>query len=266
MATTHRTHQPEIRPTISDPTTPATVVPALSGRTTSELYGFHDSVSGTRLRFFNPVRRYDLWEEYVAGARRTYQKYRVESALRIPPASPHTTAPIFAVATDDSDTVRAGWYTKGPLTAVNEAHAPAEFASEPFSAALVADWIAGVLPAGVMEMKGAWVDPSSEDKSALADLLARSYLHAMHVVGVRYAFGTAAEHAAPRWGNSGANSLPDIVLAAYPDERYRTTFLWWSIDGSPAGCAPEQKELYDEERRQAGAAWFGEGGVQRGER
>jgi hypothetical protein len=217
-----------------------------------ELYGFRDRVTGMRLRFFTPSRRFDLWQEYVAGARRTYQKYRVESALRIPAATPESGTPFFAVASDDDGVIRAGWYTNGRLSAVSGAHAPSEFASEPYSAALVAEWIDGVLADGVMEMKGAWVDPEAEQKSALADLLARSYLHAMHVVGVPYAFGTAAEHATPRWAQSGAQSPPGIVLAAYPDERYRTTFLWWHVSDSVERSAPEQRALYLDERRQAG--------------
>ena len=116
---------------------------------------------------------------------------------------------------------------------------------------MVAEWIDGVLADGVMEMKGAWVDPEAEQKSALADLLARSYLHAMHVVGVPYAFGTAAEHATPRWAQSGAQSPPGIVLAAYPDERYLTTFLWWHVAESVERSAAEQRDLYLDERQQA---------------
>ncbi|WP_051426484.1 hypothetical protein [Jiangella gansuensis] len=220
-------------------------------RATTALYEFRDELSGTWLRFYTPARRFDLWQEYVAGAQRTYQRYRVENALRIPPATAETDVPFFAVASDDDGVVRAGWYTNGRLGAVSAAHAPSEFASEPFSAAMVAGWIDGVLEAGVMEMKGAWVDPESEHKSALADLLARSYLHALHVVGVPYAFGTAAEHAAPRWNQSGARSLDGIVFAAYPDDRYRTTFLWWHIDESPRLCTPEQRELFEAERLQA---------------
>ncbi|TDE08241.1 hypothetical protein [Jiangella asiatica] len=218
---------------------------------TSALYQFRDEPSQTWLRFYTPARRFDLWDEYVAGARRTYQRYRVESALKIPPATADSPGPFYAVASDDDGVVRGGWYTNGRLDSVTSAHAPSEFASQPYSAAMVADWIDGVLDTGVMEMKGAWVDPASEHKSALADLLARSYLHALHVVGVAYAFGTAAEHAAPRWGQSGARSLDGLVLATYPDERYRTTFLWWHVDGSPELCAPEQRELYEAERRQA---------------
>ncbi|SDU39243.1 hypothetical protein [Jiangella alkaliphila] len=217
-----------------------------------ELYGFRDQVTGMRLCFFTPSRRFDLWQDYVAGARRTYQRYHVENALRIPDTTSESSTPFFAVAIDDHDVVRAGWYTNGRLEAVSGAHAPSEFASEPYSAALVAEWIDSVLADGVMEMKGAWVDPESEQKSGLADLLARSYLHAMHVVGVPYAFGTAAEHATPRWAQSGAQSLPGIVLAAYPDARYRTTFLWWHVSGSPERCAPDQLALYLDERRQAG--------------
>lgn len=220
----------------------------LLAATRSELYGFRDQTSGLWLRFYTPAMRFDLWRAYIDGARSTYRRFRVENALRLPTATPQSFWPIFAVAVDDDGTTRGGWYTMGPLAEVSHAHAPSEFASEPYSAALIVDWISSVLDEGVMEMKAAWVDPSSEHKSAIADLLARSYLHAMGVVGVKYAFGTAAEHAAPRWRNSGAQTLPGIVLAAYPDERYRTTFLWWGVDISPYMCSEDQQELYFNER------------------
>ncbi len=215
--------------------------------TTDELYGFRDAVSGMWLRFYNPARRFDLWQEYVAGAQRTYQKYRVENALTVPAASSTSTAPIFAVMSDDAGRVWAGWYANGPLQAVGDAYAPREFAAEPISAALITDWICDVIPAGVLELKGAWVDPSSDLKTSLADLTSRAFVHAMRLVGARYAYCTAAEHAAPRWFNSGAREMQNIVPAAYPDNRYRTTVLWWDGETSLEQSTPEQRQLFLEE-------------------
>ena len=218
---------------------------------TNELYAFRDKTSGMWLRFYTPSRRYDMWREYTDGARRTYSKYRVENALTLPEADPTSQAPVFSVMTDDTGRVWAGWYANGPLQAVADAYAPREFASEPVSASLIAGWIDGALPEGVIELKGAWVDPSSELKAALADLTSRAFVHAMHLLGARYAYCTAAEHAAPRWFNSGAREMPGIVPAAYPDERYRTTVLWWDAQTALDLSTSEQRSLFLEEHLQA---------------
>lgn len=218
---------------------------------TGELYAFRDKTSGMWLRFYTPARRYDLWREYVDGARRTYRKYHVEKALTLPEADLTSQTPVFSVMTDDAGKVRAGWYANGPLQAVTDAYAPREFASEPVSASLIAGWIDDVIPEGVLELKGAWVDPSTDLKAALADLTSRAFVHAMHMLGARYAYCTAAEHAAPRWFNSGAREMPGIVPAAYPDERYRTTVLWWDARTALDLSTPEQRSLFLEEHREA---------------
>lgn len=212
-----------------------------------ELYAFRDRVSGMWLRFYNPARRFDLWRAYVEGACRTYRQFRVESALRLPDATPESAAPIFAVVTDDDGYVQGGWHINGPLRAVSEAIAPREFASEPLSASLVSEWIANAVPEGVIEVKAVWVEPTADMKPALADLTSRAFVHAMHCLGVRYAFCTAAEHAAPRWSNSGARELPGIVPAAYPDDRYRTTFLCWDMETALDLASPTQRLLFDVE-------------------
>ncbi|PSK90986.1 hypothetical protein CLV30_1376 [Haloactinopolyspora alba] len=219
--------------------------------TTDELYGFRDSVSGMWLRFYTPARRFDLWQQYVAGAQRTYQKYRVEAALSLPAADEDATTPVFCVMSDDGGTIWAGWYANGPLRSMRDAYAPREFVSEPLSASMVTSWISDALPDGVIELKGAWVDPASDQKGALADLTSRAFLHAMTFLGVRFAYCSAAEHAAPRWFNSGARELPDIVPAAYPDDRYRTTLLTWDAETTLDFSTSEQRQLFGAERRQA---------------
>lgn len=215
-----------------------------------ELYGFRDSVSGMTLRFYRPNRRFDLWTAYADGARATYERYRVENALSLPTTTDLSSTPVFAVTSDDTGKVWAGWYVNGPLPAVHHAYAPSEFASEPVSASLVTDWISNALPEGVIELKGAWVDPASDQKSALADLTSRAFLHAMRLLGVRYAYCSAAEHAASRWFNSGARELPDIIPARYPDDRYRTTMLCWDMATSLELSTPEQRALFEAECEQ----------------
>ncbi|SEF15914.1 hypothetical protein [Jiangella alba] len=216
-----------------------------------ELYGFRDDVSGMTMRFYTPAQGFGHWTTYADGARASYQRYRVEQALTLPAVTDESEAPVFAITSDDSGKVWAGWYVNGPLRSMRDAYAPREFASEPVSASLVSDWIEAALPEGVIELKGAWVDPASEHKSALADLTSRAFLHAMRVLGVRYAYCSAAEHAASRWFNSGAEELPGIIPARYPDDRYRTTMLTW--DGATAieRATDEQRRLFENECRTA---------------
>ncbi|TDD67313.1 hypothetical protein E1262_19660 [Jiangella aurantiaca] len=219
--------------------------------TTRELYGFRDEVSGMTLRFYTPSRRFDHWTTYMNGAQASYQRYRVEQALTLPAATQASTTPVFAITSDDSGRVWAGWYANGPLRSMRDAYAPREFVSEPVSASLVSDWIEAALPEGVIELKGAWVDPTSEHKSALADLTSRAFLHAMRMLDVRYAYCSAAEHAASRWFNSGAEELPGIIPARYPDDRYRTTVLTWDAETAMERATQEQRRLYDAECRTA---------------
>lgn len=212
-----------------------------------ELYGIRDSVSGMTLRFYHPHRRFDLWTAYAEGARASYRRYHVETALSLPDADSRSSTPVFAVTSDDDGKIWAGWYVNGPLRSVQQAYAPREFASEPVSASLVTDWIERALPEGVIELKGAWVDPASAQKSALADLTSRAFLHAMRLLGVRHAYCSAAEHAASRWFNSGAEELPGIIPARYPDDRYRTTMLCWDMETSLQRSTAEQRALFEAE-------------------
>jgi hypothetical protein len=216
-----------------------------------ELYGFRDEVSGMTLRFYTPSLRFDHWTTYVDGARSSYRRYRVERALTLPAATTASDAPVFAIASDDAGKVWAGWYANGPLRSMRDAYAPREFVSEPVSASLVTDWIEAALPDGVIELKGAWVDPTSEHKSALADLTSRAFLHAMRLLDVRYAYCSAAEHAASRWFNSGAQELAGIIPARYPDDRYRTTMLCWDAESALERATAEQRGMYLEECRTA---------------
>ncbi|PZF84042.1 hypothetical protein [Jiangella anatolica] len=203
------------------------------------------------MRFSTPNRRFDRWTAYADGARASYRRHLVEHALALPVVTPESRAPVFAIASDDSGKVWAGCYVNGPLRSVRDAYAPREFGAEPVSASLVTDWIEGALPYGVIELKAVWVDATAEHKSALADLMSRAFVHAIRVLGVRYAYCSAAEHAAPRWVNSGAVELPGIVPARYPDDRYRTTMLTWDGETALERATDEQRRLFEHDFRTA---------------
>ncbi len=220
-------------------------------RITRELYSFRDEASGMMMRFYTPSRRFDLWTAYTDRARASYRQYHVEQALTLPVVTQESGAPVFAIATDDGGKVWAGCYVNGPLRSVRDAYAPREFASEPVSASLVSDWIEAALPDGVIELKGVWVDSAAEQKSALADLMSRAFVHSMRLLGVRYAYCSAAEHASPRWVNSGAEELPGVIAARYPDDRYRTTMLTWDGETAVGLATEEQRRLFENEFRTA---------------
>ncbi|SDT66171.1 hypothetical protein [Jiangella sp. DSM 45060] len=218
---------------------------------TRELYGFRDEASGMMMRFYTPSRRFDQWIAYAEGARASYRRYHVEQALALPVATQTSSAPVFAIVSDDSGKVWAGCYVNGPLGSVRDAYAPRELASEPVSASLASEWIEAALPDGVIELKGVWVDATAEHKSALADLMSRAFVHAMRLLGVRYAYCSAAEHAAPRWASSGAEELPGIIPARYPDDRYRTTMLTWDGKTAAGRATEDQRRLFEREFRTA---------------
>ena len=219
--------------------------------TTRELYRFRDEASGMTMRFSTPSRRFDQWTAYADGARASYRRHRVEHALALPMVTQESSAPVFAIVSDDSGKVWAGCYVNGPLRSVRDAYAPRELISEPVSAALASHWIEAALPDGVIELKGVWVDATSEHKSALADLMSRAFVHAMRLLGVRYAYCSAAEHAASRWANSGAEELASVIPARYPDDRYRTTMLTWDGATAVGRSTEEQRRLFENEFRTA---------------
>ncbi|AYY14095.1 hypothetical protein EF847_16710 [Actinobacteria bacterium YIM 96077] len=209
-----------------------------------QLFGFRDRASGARMGFYRPCDRYDLWQQYVVGATRTYRRFGAENALTLPTTTPESITPIFAVAHDNNDDVVAGWYANGPLDAVYEAHAPSEFQADPLAATLVAEWISQALPDGAIELKAGWVGHHAHNKGALADLVARSFVHALRFLRVRYAFGTVAQHAGPRWCGAGARPVDGIPATPYPDERYLTSFYQWDLHTAHARSAPEQQQLF----------------------
>ena len=47
------------------------------------------------------------------------------------------------------------------------------------------------------------------------------------VLGARYGMGTAAAYSVPGWQATGGVVAADVPPVAYPDERYRTSLVWW---------------------------------------
>lgn len=204
----------------------------------------YDSRSGMWLKFSTSDRRYDLWSSYVEGAQRVYRMFGAENALIIPPVTPTSAQPVFAVVTDAQNVVRGGVYVNGPLIEVNDAHVIKEFAAAPDSVASIARRLLQAIPEGVIELKGAWVDKSERREAALPDLLVRAIVYAARILGVRHVIGSAAEHAVPGWRSVGAQVYAGVPPVHYPDDRYRTVYLQWDDRTWFAGASAEHKRWF----------------------
>ena len=76
-------------------------------------------------------------------------------------------------------------------------------------------------------MKTGWVAAKAPRKRELTAALARVFLHAVGLTGVRYALGTVATHAVPKWSTTGGKISSEVTPVAYPDPRYLTVPMWW---------------------------------------
>jgi hypothetical protein len=149
------------------------------------------------------------------------------------------TTSLFFVAIGPDENVVAGVRFHGPLQSASEAHALEEFASDPDGVATIRRLIDDRLMFGITEIKGGWVDQDFPRRGDLGNALARSFLHGMNVLGVQFAFCTAATHAIGRWLTTGGREVTGLKPVAYPDDRYRTGMMWWdtstiNVYGDPA--------------------------------
>src|SRR6202035_2051777 len=109
---------------------------------------------------------------------------------------------------DDSDRVVAGVRCHGPLQSASDAYVLRELDGHPrlqVGRAVLTDRVAS----GVVEMKGAWVDPDF-DRSGLSATIARCAVHAMNWFGARFAICSCATRTAPRWETTGGRRLEGL--------------------------------------------------------
>jgi len=225
---------------------------ALSHRLDSDVLGYDEPVSGVRMLFSRPEVRPDLWAQYLDGLEKTYLSFGAERALDLRAIFVGRRLPMFVVAVDDNDRVLAGVRAHGPLLDVAEAHALLEFESDPAGQRMVREAIERRVDVGVAEIKGGWVSDEAPQRRELSNALARSFLHIMTVLGIDYAFCTAADHAARRWLTVGGRPLDGLEPVAYPDERYRTTMMWWGREEYDQHCDAEQLRRIRSEARDLG--------------
>lgn len=185
-----------------------------------------DRDSGTVLVMSSPSADRGLWDEYLACATRSYERHGVGVALDVERVADGADTAVFYAAVDRAGQVVAGVRGQGPYLSADQSHALVEWegnAARPD----VAELVHGRLPAGVVEMKTAFVSADAEHPGALSALLSRTALPTMVFTGARYVMATAADHVLRRWESGGGRVAENIAPAAYPDERYRTRMMWW---------------------------------------
>jgi hypothetical protein len=204
-----------------------TLFPAIEDLGTAP--GFFDSCSDTRFTFHTPFTRPDLWQRYLDGAIDTYSAYGVEEALEIESCINGLSTSLFVLGLSRSEECVAGVRFQGPLVDVDEAHVCREFAGSP-GEELVRTTIRDRLPEGIIEFKAGWAAVGYPHHGALSDAIARSFVHAMRWMGVRYGMCSAALYATRRWESTGGRVMEDVEPIPYPNDSYQTTLLWWDAE------------------------------------
>ncbi len=166
-----------------------------------------------------------LWEEYLLGAERSYQRHGVERALDVGAIRAGDDTAMFWATLDATGRVVGGLRAKGPLTSADDSHAVVEWAGRPGLSA-VRKMIDDRVPFGVLELKSAWTTDDRAKARRLSQALARTPFHAMTLMGVQFCMATSAPHVLEMWRTSGAVVAP-IPATPYPDERYRTKMMWY---------------------------------------
>lgn len=167
-----------------------------------------------------------LWQEYLAGAERSYRRHGIEAAIDIDSIRRSGDTTLFWTMLDSAGTVVGGIRAIGPLTSADQTHAVVEWAGHPGLSA-VRKMISDRLPFGVVEMKSAWVTDDAGRNRGLTASLARTGCQVLAVTGVQFCMATGAQHVLARWRSSGGVVAP-IRSTPYPDERFRTKLMWWN--------------------------------------
>ncbi|RDH75135.1 hypothetical protein DVS77_28445 [Mycolicibacterium moriokaense] len=166
-----------------------------------------------------------LWQEYLAGAARSYRRNGIGAAIDIDQIRRSGDTTLFWTMLDAAATVVGGIRAVGPLTSPDETHAVVEWAGQPAQSS-VRKMIADRLPFGVVEMKSAWITDDPGRNRRLTATLARAGCHMMAALGVQFCLATCAQHVLARWRSSGGAVAP-IRSTPYPDDRFRTKMMWW---------------------------------------
>lgn len=198
-----------------------------------------DADTGCTLVLARPSDEPTLWDQYLAGAHRSYLRHGVQAALDIDSIRKGTDTILFFAALDLSGRMVAGVRAKGPLIDADDSHAVVEWEGRPGLAA-VRKMINDRAPFGVLEMKSAWVTDNPERRRSLTKVIARSGFHAMALTDIQFCMATAGAHVLDHWCTSGGVVAAHIPATPYPDERYETKMMWWDRRTFAKYAAPKQ--------------------------
>lgn len=201
-------------------------------------FSWRDPDAGCTLVVSQPSVDPALWDEYAAGAERSYRKHGVECALDVEALRSGSDTVMFFAVIDDAGRMVAGLRAKGPLRSADDSHAVVEWAGQPGERA-VRDMITDRIPFGVLEMKSGWVTDGPDWSRQLTTVLARSAFHMMALIDVQFCMATAAAYVLNRWRTSGG-VVAGIPATPYPDESYQTKMLWWNRRDFVNHAEPEQ--------------------------
>ncbi|OBB99612.1 MULTISPECIES: hypothetical protein [unclassified Gordonia (in: high G+C Gram-positive bacteria)] len=188
-----------------------------------------DATSDATMVVASPTIVPDLWRQYLDGAHAAYSARGVDDALDYDAISDGSSTTLFCAVLDTAGDIVGGLRVQGPYTLPHQSHAVTEWDGQPGQSELIRA-IGARLAGGLIEVKSAFVDPTSSDAAAAAGFLARTPLIVMAATGTRHMLATAADYVLARWESGGGRVDTDIPYTPYPDERYRTQAMFWDRD------------------------------------
>jgi hypothetical protein len=209
-----------------------------STRVEGALMSWWDTDADCTVAISRPSDNDALWQEYLAGAERSYRTHGIDAAIDVDSIRRSGDTALFWTLLDPTGSVVGGIRAIGPLTTPDETHAVVEWADQP-SLPAVRKMIADRLPFGVVEMKSAWITDQSNRNRGLTTTLARAGCQVLAVLGIQFCMATCAQHVLARWRSSGGVVAP-IRSTPYPDERFRTKLMWWDRLTVASLAAPSQ--------------------------
>lgn len=201
-------------------TTPRTALCAVNR---AEIF---DDSTGLGLIRTTPGQDPALWSEFLRGARASYARHGVTTAIEADEHRLTSETALFFASVDMAGNVVGGVRGQGAYERAEQSHALTEWFGNP-GREMIRSMIDARVDDGVVEMKTAWVGADAADPGLVAGALARVALPTMDAMNARWVMATAAEHVLRRWESSGGRVEESIPHAAYPDSRYRTRIMWW---------------------------------------
>jgi hypothetical protein len=117
----------------------------------------------------------------------SYRQHDVESAVDYERVCDGASTSMFVAAVESDGRVVGGLRAQGPYSRVDQAHALHEWAGREGTNDMRRQ-LDRRLSAGVIEVKAVWVDGDADRHDALTAVLARSFVHVLKLLDVRYAF------------------------------------------------------------------------------